>query len=71
MEAGEGATWRQERVPRGDRRGCHVEALIVCGRACSSAPTIFSWARAYAQVVRSHFAYNALNNKDTLLYSST
>ena len=26
MEAGESATWRQERVPRGGRRGCHVEA---------------------------------------------
>ena len=26
VEAGEGATWRQERVPRGGRRGCHVEA---------------------------------------------
>ena len=28
VEAGEGATWRQERVPRGGRRGCHVAHLL-------------------------------------------
>ena len=27
VEAGESATWRQERVPRGGRRECHVETF--------------------------------------------